>query len=40
MAIGSKTAVLNAAIIRNSFDLLAMGICFIDVRDLDDRYGL
>jgi hypothetical protein len=40
MAIGSKTAVLNAAIIRNSFDLLALGICLIELGDLDDRYGL
>ena len=38
MAIGTKTAVLNAAIIRNSFDLLGIG--FIDVGEFDDRYGL
>jgi hypothetical protein len=40
MAIGNKTAVLNAAIIRKSFDLLDLGICLIDVYDPDDRYGL
>jgi len=40
MAIGTKTAVLNAAIIRNSFDLLALGNCFIDIGEFDDRYGL